>query len=153
MYTAIVATENNRIIKFAEFADEPAANAHCAKHGGFVCPGAYSPDLYVVGETVTLQPEVIVPTIKDYDIAIERHLDAEAEAAGYYDPLHRIPPIDRACSYAAFTNEYQAEGQSFVSWRAAVWAYAYQVKLDVQNNVRAQPTIEELLAELPSRLV
>ena len=91
------------------------------------------------------------PSLLDYDIAIERHLDAEAEAAGYYDPLNRIPNIDRACSYAAFPNPYMEESQTFVSWRAKVWAHVFQVKLDVDNGTRPQPTIEELIAELPAR--
>jgi hypothetical protein len=90
-------------------------------------------------------------SLKEYDIAIERQLDAEAEAAGYYDPLGRIPNIDRACSYAGYTNPYQAEGQSFVAWRAAVWQYVYQVMSDVDAGNREQPTIHELISELPSR--
>lgn len=98
-------------------------------------------------------PTPEAPTLKDYDIAIERELDQQAEEAGYYDPLGRIPNIDRACSYAGSANPYQAEGQSFVAWRAAVWAYVYQVKADVEAEVRPQPTIEELIAELPQRVI
>lgn len=89
--------------------------------------------------------------LKAYDIAIERELDRHAEAAGYYDPLGRIPAIDRACSYAAFSNPYQQEGQSFVAWRAAVWSYVYNVKSEVEAGNRAQPSIAELIAELPQR--
>ena len=88
----------------------------------------------------------------DYDIAIERELDRQSLEAGYYDPLNRIPNIDRACSYAGHDNPYQSEGQSFVAWRAAVWAYVYQVKADVESGLRAQPTITELIAELPARV-
>jgi hypothetical protein len=91
--------------------------------------------------------------LRGYDIAIEKHLDAKAEEAGYYDPLGRIPNIDRACSYAGSANPYQAEGQSFVAWRAAVWAHVFQVKADVEAEARTQPTIEELIAELPARVV
>lgn len=90
-------------------------------------------------------------TLSDYDIAVERHLDAAAKAAGYYDPLGRIPNIDRACSYAGFDNAYQQEGQSFVKWRGAVWEYVYGVRLAVEANKRPTPTIDELLAELPVR--
>jgi hypothetical protein len=91
------------------------------------------------------------PSLLDYDIAIERHLDEEAKAAGYYDPLERIPSIDRACSYAGFTNDYQTESQSFVAWRASVWSHVYNVKSAVEAGNRTQPTIEELIAELPQR--
>lgn len=151
MYIAIVKTENNRIAKFAQFASENDATAHVTAYGGFVYEGTYSPELWVENSTVTIKPEVYIPTLKDYDIAIERHLDAEAAAAGYYDPLERIPSIDRACSYAGFANDYQAEAQSFVAWRSEVWAYVYNVKTDVEAGNRTQPTIEELIAELPQR--
>jgi hypothetical protein len=90
-------------------------------------------------------------TLRDYDIAVEIELDREAREAGYYDPLDRIPPIDRACSYAGFTNDYQAEAQTFVAWRSDVWGYVYAVKSDVEAGSREQPTIEELIAELPLR--
>jgi hypothetical protein len=88
-------------------------------------------------------------TLKDYDIAVEKHLDTVADMAGYYDPLGRIPNIDRACAYAAYDNDYQAESQSFVAWRAAVWKKAYEIQLAVGNGERDQPTIEELISELP----
>jgi hypothetical protein len=91
--------------------------------------------------------------LKQFDIAIELELDRDAREAGYYDPLNRIPPIDRACSYASYPNPYQAEAQTFVSRRAAVWAHAYQVKADVEAGLRTKPTIEELIAELPQRVI
>jgi hypothetical protein len=96
-------------------------------------------------------PPAVSTTLLDYDIAVERELDRQAEEAGYYDPLGRIPNIDRACSYAGHFNQYQAEGQSFVAWRAEVWEYVYQVKSDVESGNRAQPTIADLIAELPQR--
>jgi hypothetical protein len=96
---------------------------------------------------ITYQPPPI--TLKDYDIAVEKHLDSVADAAGYYDPLGRIPNIDRACAYAAYENEYQAESQAFVAWRASVWAKAYEIQQSVENGERDQPTIEELISELP----
>jgi hypothetical protein len=92
-------------------------------------------------------------TLAEYDLAIENELDRQAHEAGYYHPLGRIPNIDRACSYAAFTNLYQAEGQSFVTWRAAVWDHVYKVKLAVDAGDRQPPTIEELIAELPKRVL
>jgi hypothetical protein len=96
---------------------------------------------------------IYAPSLKDYDIAIELELDRDAREAGYYDPLDRIPPIDRACSYAAYPNPYQAEAQTFVVRRAAVWAYAYQVQADVEAQLRTQPSIPELIAELPQRVI
>jgi hypothetical protein len=149
----IVGVENNRVSKFAEVGSDQEAQEHIATFGGFVYPGSYRPDLWVDGENVSIQPVVVELTLKDYDIAIERELDRQAEESGYYDPLGRIPNIDRACSYAGHSNPYQAEGQSFVAWRAAVWAHVYQVKADVEAELRTQPTIEELIAELPQRVI
>jgi hypothetical protein len=88
-------------------------------------------------------------TLKDYDIAVENYLDSVAYLAGYYDPLERTPSIDRACSYAGFDNPYQVEAQGFVAWRAAVWAKAYEIQQAVESGDRPQPTIEELISELP----
>jgi len=57
MYTAIVAVENNRVAKYKEFETADAAQAHCDVYGGFPYEGSYSPDLYIDGQTVTVQPE------------------------------------------------------------------------------------------------
>lgn len=47
MFTAIVAVENNRISKFAEFPEKQLATKHVKKFGGFVYDGSYRPDLYI----------------------------------------------------------------------------------------------------------
>jgi hypothetical protein len=91
--------------------------------------------------------------LQAFDEAIEAELDRQAAEAGYYHPQNRIPNIDRACSYASYPNPYQAESQSFVAWRAAVWSYVYEVKTQVDANQRTAPTIEELIQELPERVM
>ncbi len=75
--------------------------------------------------------------------AIQALLDSEAKAKGYESILS-------ACSYAGGANPFQAEGQAFVTWRGDVWAYCYQVLADVQAGTRAEPTLDELLLELPA---
>ena len=80
------------------------------------------------------------------EIAIQEHLDSEAQAVGY-------DSIMSACSYAGAVNDFQAEGISFLNWRSAVWTAAYQILADVENNVRPLPTIAEIIAELPTRVV
>lgn len=79
-------------------------------------------------------------------IAVQAHLDAAARALGYDN-------IVSACSYAGVANPYQAESQSFIVWRGAVWAYCYQVRANVLANLRTAPTEAELIAELPVRVV
>lgn len=65
MLIAIVRVENNRIAKFAEFQDMPAAQAHCEEHGGFVYEGDYSPELWVDGESVSIVPITSLTEKKD----------------------------------------------------------------------------------------
>lgn len=75
--------------------------------------------------------------------AVQTHLDAAAQARGYDN-------IVSACSYAAATNAFQAEGVAYLNWRAAVWQYCYQVLAAVQAETRTAPTVTDLIAELPA---
>ncbi len=74
--------------------------------------------------------------------AIQAHLDSTAKENGYDSILS-------ACSYAGGVNHFQEEGKAFVTWRGEIWAYCYQVLVDVQSETRTEPTIEELIKELP----
>lgn len=84
--------------------------------------------------------------VRQFDAAIEAHLRDEAMAAGYTN-------IERACMYAAAPNPYQAESQSFVSWAGNVWAYCRQELAKVQAGTRPTPTIEQIISELPARVM
>lgn len=77
--------------------------------------------------------------------AVQSHLDATAQAAGY-DNIHT------ACTYAdePAVAKFQAEGQAFRAWRSLVWAHCHQVLADVQAGVRGIPSAAELIAELPA---
>ena len=76
-----------------------------------------------------------------YTGAVQNMLDNAAKAKRYDSILS-------ACSYAAFANPFQAEGQSFVAWRGAVWAKCYEILGEVEAGTRAAPTVSELLAEI-----
>lgn len=55
-YIAIVATDNNRVAKFAEYTTREHANQHVARYGGFVFHNENEWDvmsLWIDGETVT----------------------------------------------------------------------------------------------------
>jgi hypothetical protein len=84
----------------------------------------------------------IVPTIQEYEIAVQKHLDEYAQSKGYDSILS-------ACSYAAEANQFQVESKQFITWRSEVWAYCYQVLQNVQGNQRSAPSIKDLIAELP----
>ena len=73
--------------------------------------------------------------------AVQNMLDSAAKAKGYDSILS-------ACTYAAYPNPFQVEGQEFVAWRGAVWAKCYEILAEVEAGTRAAPTVSELLAEI-----
>ena len=73
--------------------------------------------------------------------AVQNMLDSAAKAKGYDSILS-------ACSYAAYPNPFQAEGQEFVAWRGAVWAKCYEILREVEEGARPAPTVPELLEEI-----
>ena len=85
-------------------------------------------------------PEEIQKAMTD---AVQKHLDAAAQARGYDGILS-------AASYAGDTHPpFDVEGIAYKNWRSAVWLYCYQVLADVKAGTRAIPTPEALIAELP----
>lgn len=83
--------------------------------------------------------------VREFDAAVEAHLRDEAVTAGYTN-------IERACMYAAATNPFQAESQSFVTWAGNVWSYCRQELAKVQAGTRPTPVLEDFLLELPARV-
>ncbi len=81
--------------------------------------------------------------LRSFEDAIQRLLDSVAREHGYDSILS-------ACSYAAFTNPFQTEGEAFVVWRGNVWKYCYDQLALIESGDRAEPTVDEFLAELPA---
>lgn len=92
------------------------------------------------------QAELFQLTVKQFDSAVEAHLYAEAASCGYTN-------IERACMYASSPNPYQAESQSFVEWVGNVWAYCYGELQKVEAGTRSMPSVEQIISELPTRVV
>ncbi|MCA0275881.1 MAG: hypothetical protein LCH86_07755 [Proteobacteria bacterium] len=92
------------------------------------------------GEWVYL---TVVPTVDDYKMAIVSMLDGKAQERRY----------DSAVSISTYTGStnplWAAEASAFVAWRDNVWAYAYAELDKVMASLRPQPTVAELLSELP----
>lgn len=86
-------------------------------------------------------PEQIIEAMRT---AIQAHMDAAAQGYGYDDVKAAVTYADEPA-----VPKFQAEGQAFRAWRSLVWAHAYGVLDEVQAGTRPQPTVEELLAELP----
>lgn len=76
--------------------------------------------------------------------AVENMLNDSAKTRGY-------DSIISECSYATSTGTFGAEAQVTVDWRDAVWTYVYQVQADVNSGARIEPTLSELMLELPIR--
>lgn len=108
----------------------------------------YQGTLVITDKEYTYQ--VIDKTIEEVEsekinimtIAVQNHLDTTAQSKGYDN-------IVNACGYAAADNPFQSESLAFVSWRGNVWAYSFQVLTDVKADDRDEPTIVELISELP----
>lgn len=84
------------------------------------------------------------PTLDDYEAAIQLVIDAEARSKKYANAVS-------AASYANSTvPQWAAEAAAFIAWRDQVWAYAYTQLDAVMQGQRAQPTVDELIAELPA---
>jgi hypothetical protein len=103
------------------------------------------------GEVVTLTEEQIgqLPaapplTVDDYRRAIQAHVDATAQQRNY----------DSGITCASYVNStspaWAAEAAAFVAWRDAVWAYAFTELAKVEGGQREQPTVAEIIDELPA---
>lgn len=83
-----------------------------------------------------------VPTITDYENAIQNLVDSTAREKQFRDGV-------TLASYTASTKpKWAAEAQSFVAWRDNVWFYAYGELAKVQAGQRQQPTVEQFLGEI-----
>lgn len=102
-------------------------------------PAGYTWD----GAQVVAKPPVFVPpTEADYIAALEAHYDATAQQQRYDNRL--------TCALrAGYTGPYQAQGAAFGTWMDACNSHAYSVMADVVAGARPQPTIAELIAEMP----
>jgi len=100
----------------------------------------------VLATEAEVNAHVFAETSCAYEEKVESMLNAAAKACGYDN-------IDRACIYAGVPNAYQAQSQSFIAWRGAVWQHCYAALAAVQSGERELMSIEALLAELPERVI
>lgn len=85
-----------------------------------------------------------VPTQADYQKAVEAHVESVAAQRGYAS----------AASCAGYVNSsvpgWAEEAAAFVAWRDAVWMHVFAQLALVQSGERTQPTVADLIAELPA---
>jgi len=95
------------------------------------------------GEVVEYASPVPAPTVTDYENAIQALIEETAQSRQFRDAV-------TLASYTASTNPvWSAQATAFVAWRDAVWMYAYEELEKVTNGTRPQPTVSEILDELP----
>ena len=77
--------------------------------------------------------------------AVQDHLDAQAQAAGYDSIYTAVTYADEPA-----VPKFQSEGQAFRAWRSLVWAAANAAHAEVLAGARPVPTAAVLIAELPT---
>ena len=103
-------------------------------------------------EEVTAHLAPVPPTpeqaIESMRVAIQSHMDSTAQAYGYDDVKAAVTYADEPA-----VPKFQAEGRAFRAWRSLVWSHTYGVLDEVQAGEREQPTVEEVIAELPELII
>lgn len=75
--------------------------------------------------------------------SVQLYLDENARARGYDN-------IFTCISYVTSGSPtFNAEALAAAAWRDEVWLYCHEVLADVEVGGRPEPTVEEILAELP----
>lgn len=98
---------------------------------------------FINGEVVEYVPLASTPTVTDYESAIQALIEETARSRQFRD----------AATMASYTSstvqQWSSQALSFVAWRDAVWMYAYAELEKVTTGTRPQPTVSEILDELP----
>lgn len=91
-----------------------------------------------------VEPAPVEQVIASVQQAVQTRLDDFARMRNY-------DGIMSAATYAASAvPKFAAEGQYAVQARDATWAACYQIMADVQAGMRAMPSVEQVLSELPA---
>ena len=92
------------------------------------------------GRPITVDP---VPSLSDYETAVQRHIDATAQENDFDGIL--------SCTkYIGFENDFSASAMSLLAWNAACWAACHVILNAVRAGTRTAPAVGALIAELPA---
>lgn len=123
-----------------------AAPAHSLNDPVFLewiqwCDAGNSPTQVAIEPAPAFDPAVYQRAVT---AAVQSHLDAAAQLRGFDN-------IFTAATYVgSVIPRFNNDATALRNWRDLCWAYCYQVLADVQAGTRTIPTVEELLAELPT---
>lgn len=84
------------------------------------------------------------PSVSEYQNAVQKHVDDTAVSKQYADGVALATYKDSTVPLWA------AQATAFIAWRDQVWTFAYDMLAKVQAGQVPQPTIDELIAELPA---
>lgn len=100
----------------------------------------------VAGKPVLIDrpPMTFEQAMRFYDSAVQNRLDTFAATKGYSG-------ISSAVSYAASTNEaFAADGARAIVLRDETWTAFYSIMNDAQQSGNVMPTLDEVIAQLPT---
>lgn len=102
---------------------------------------------YTVGEEPTelldaMTIELSLKASSAIKTAIQTHLDDTAKLFKFETGM------DRACSYAGYTNKFQADALILGEWRSNIWDYTEAEEQKVIDGLRTMPTVAEMMVEL-----
>lgn len=107
-------------------------------------PDTVSLGYYQTGTGWTSVPITPPPSIEDFSAAVQTQIDLAAQSRGYGDGFALSTYINSTLP------QWAQEAEIFIAWRDAVWIYAYTELYKIQQGQRPIPTINELIAELPT---
>ena len=84
-----------------------------------------------------------IARLNEISNAIQKMLDDKAKE-------YRYDNIMSVRSYAGYANSFQTEAQVLAIWAADCWAKAGEIEQDVITGKRQLPTVNEILAEMPT---
>lgn len=101
----------------------------------------------VNGVRTIVENQVVVRTqeeiLKEYEDAVQAYLDQIAQSRDYDNTYTCL-------SYLNSTNEtWKTESNIFNAWRDQVWEKCHEILNKVLNSEITQPTIDELINQLP----
>ena len=85
--------------------------------------------------------------IQQIESAIDIYIDNVAAQRNYGTAT--MSPTAACIAYVGYANPYQAEALAFATWKASIWPIVFQIMDDCVNGLRAEPTAEEIIEELP----
>lgn len=150
MYYALFNNEGERLTTYV-----PGINCEIPPAGAILI-SEEDQNLYATNEyirdNVTGQPikkPPYVPTLEEIQerltAAIQEYMDNIARERGYDNLLSAVTYADEP-----IVPSFQVEGIAFRAWRSAVWDYCYTQLDAVLNGEREIPSVNELIAELPT---